>query len=484
MILPPTPPFFAARLTHLTALLFFLLLPTSAQAYGLFYDKDEQGTLTVAHWPKSKLPLFLFVDKEEITIEGFTPIQLAKEASLLWKQVPGTHFQVQIDTLDKDINETNFDKEVVIPDGTHEIIFEQKGALLRSLGLDPDFVSGIGLPITTSNPKGNPAGPFSGEIIDSLVIINTQLLVGAAMTKRLLAHEMGHAFGLGHTNIAHVQNIEKLPVMFYNPMSQQGEALLHKDDMAGLATLYPSESYEQLFGAIKGKVVRLDGSPAFGVVVSADSPKTGPIGTWSDAQGNFEISGLPEGEYTVFVRALDGSKDVNQMLPSFSVGGIFQNAITKFCPEWFDDLSFTNCLFARSTNPKPVSIKVSRTVRGFVIKEGPGNPSARPDCVWGSAPRLPHQTEPLPPIFNATRGDPCPKDPITNEPVTPKEEPVVTAEPDQPMAPEKPDSGPSDWDKGETMVMPVCGCHTSPSLFSVAWLLWLLAVPLLLRKKN
>jgi hypothetical protein len=447
-------------------LLGLVLLFSMHQAHGYshFITKPKDQPLSTAHWPLSSLPLLLHIDNE--TIPSMSPLQLAQEAAIAWKQTKGSYLQLQVQPLPIDINKDNFEKEIVIGDKRHEIVIEQDGAILLSLGLDPQYIAGIGVPVTEGNPKGNKTGPFYGTISDAFIVINTRFAPTAQQLKRLLLHEIGHVLGLAHTNVAHLPQLDFLPIMFFDPTQQTGAALLHADDRAGLATLYPSPQYETLYGAIEGNVRTRDNQPAFGLAVLATSPETGPIGTWTDAKGHFRLTGLPPGKYTLMVRALNGDKDVNGMDASQHVGGIYDGALTQFCPEHFNDHSFLTCRFPSGTH-QTFHIHAGQTITGVQIQEGAGNPGPTTKCVLGSAPSLPNLTPTLPPLSTGQRGASCPIKPEPS-PEPQQTEPKAEKEPITPD--ETPDTNPSE------QMAPVCGCTQPPSPGLVLGFIFLFAL--------
>lgn len=424
-------------------------------AYTHFLDQNTKGQVSAAHWDDSKLPLLFSIDKEDdFTVEGRTALQIAKDAVILWKQIPGCRMSLQVEQLTKDINSTNFSQEVKLGDKRHELVIEHDGKILQSLGLDPDFVVGVGIPVTETNPQGDLKGPFGGQIIDAFVVINTKQTWNIARLQRLLTHELGHVLGLGHTGVSHLRFAEELPVMFYDPLQQDGAALLHIDDRAGLASLYPKKDIEQHYGAIKGKVLRSDQSPVFGVAVFATNDKMGPVGTWTRQDGSFALYGLLPGKYSILVRAIDGSEEVKGMKPSSHIGGLISKAATSFCPEFFNDQVFTNCRFPVSSF-WTLQVEAGRTLTPVLIEEGGGNRSALPQCVLGAAPALegrPHGLDPLP---SGKRGDPCPLPP---EP-PPSEEP-----PPQEVAPPEViqrEQVLTDDASSDVTAPPICGCQSS-----------------------
>lgn len=442
----------------LTFFLLPLLWPTSSLGYTHFVTQDTAHSVTTAHWSNKRIPLLFTVDKNTQVFGTVTATHLAKEAGILWKNVPGSQMRVQIGTSPIDIRSSNFLQRVKAGDQEHEIILDKQGEILESLGLDPEYVAGISIPITKANPKGDPNRPVQGEILDAFILINTRYTINAEKTLRLFVHELGHALGLGHSNIVHLRLAEELPIMYFDPNQQSGAVLLHSDDQAGLASLYPSPDFEQHYGAISGRVWTAERKPAFGVAVIATSLTTGPIGTWTQKDGKFYLTGLPPESYSLLVRAIDGSKDVKGMKTDLHVGGIYEKALTQFCPELFNDNMYVQCRFPPSDSTR-IEVKAGQTIHSVVIEERNGNPTPSPACIWGSFPQILGLQRTPPSFPQNKRGTACklqaePEPHIKYEP-PPLEHKVEVIRPDQSS---------KEWTRNETTIHPTCGCSQSSNI--------------------
>jgi len=172
--------------------------------------------------------------------------------------------------------------------------------------------------------------------------------------KAVMIHEFGHMIGLDHSQInvdclnspCSDDELAGLPTMF--PILVDGAAMSTPatDDIAGLSELYPDPSFNTTTGRITGHVFFSDGeTPAQGynvVVRQVDNPATmqdeseiiavsnssgalftsdegnvlvpvpgvtpNPFGSHDTTLiGTFDIPGLPPGDYTVEVEALDST---------------------------------------------------------------------------------------------------------------------------------------------------------------------------------
>jgi hypothetical protein len=77
------------------------------------------------------------------------------------------------------------------------------------------------------------AGLETGVINDADIELNAQALADPSSVFRVLAHEVGHFLGLGHSNAA-----EALMSEYFESIGTSGE-LLTADDAAGICALYP-----------------------------------------------------------------------------------------------------------------------------------------------------------------------------------------------------------------------------------------------------
>lgn len=411
----------------LLALFLALLAPTSSFSYTHLTDNNADGKPSVSFWPTNKNTLTFTIDKEPTTVEGVSPQDIAEKAIKLWNNVSGSTVELKLVKSSEDIHSVNFKTKVKVGDNKLDIVVEQDGNLLETLGLDGQFVAGIGVPITSNNPSGNIKEPIYGTIIDAFVIVNTEQGFTQERLLRLLTHELGHTLGLGHTNVAHLSDKSKLPVMFYDPLQTKGTVELHLDDVAALATLYPDSSFETRFGALSGKVLNREGQPTFGVAVIATptDKETEPIGVWTKQDGSFHLSGLPVGSYKIQVRPLDGSQQVNDMNATIHVGGIYNKSTTEFCAEAYNDRVFAFC----RTIPffqDSVPIQPGQTIELGAIQEGRENPSPAPTCVFGSLPQLPNRGITLPGQVpsQGQRGETCPPPALEKPPEQSNQEPA------------------------------------------------------------
>ncbi len=132
-------------------------------------------------------------------------------------------------------------------------------------------------------------------------------------------HELGHTLGLDHSQTS----TQDRPVMY--PTSEgptPNDPVLHLDDKVWFSYLHPTSDFATDYGTIRGKVTRRTTQPFQGANVVAAPATTissglilergaGHISAVSDflkeGNGNFELPGLPPGNYLVFIEPLDSA---------------------------------------------------------------------------------------------------------------------------------------------------------------------------------
>ena len=123
-----------------------------------------------------------------------------------------------------------------------------------------------------------------------------------------LVHEAGHFLGLGHSGVGRVGDSGLLAgssVMWpytFGRGSSLGRVLTD-DDVTGAAVLYPSPNAPT--GSIQGIVHRESGELVrYAHVVAYEPIRDHTVGAWADGEGNYEIAGLPDGQYLLRVNPI------------------------------------------------------------------------------------------------------------------------------------------------------------------------------------
>ncbi|MEM9381967.1 MAG: IPT/TIG domain-containing protein [Planctomycetota bacterium] len=174
----------------------------------------------------------------------------------------------------------------------HLVMFDENDAS----GFFPGFTGIVAItPIEFSN---------SGEIRDADILFNggtfsftTSGAAGHFDVQNLAAHEAGHLLGLDHSGVCGA-------TMY--PFVNQG-IVLHRslsiDDVRGIRDAYPDRSYAR----IEGRLLRPDGVTPLrgGHVVARDTSGRVAGATLTGGQGEYALTALDAGVYTVYVDPLD-----------------------------------------------------------------------------------------------------------------------------------------------------------------------------------
>ncbi|HTR35564.1 MAG TPA: matrixin family metalloprotease [Bryobacteraceae bacterium] len=146
-----------------------------------------------------------------------------------------------------------------------------------------------------------------------------------------LVHEFGHTLGLQHTLASSVMStLRTSAATKANPLGA--------DDIAGISLLYPADGYLASVGSISGTVT-MNGTGLNLASVVAISPSNPAIATLTNPDGTFQINGIPQGEYFVYVHPLpapvlgEGSPD-NVFYPHNS-NGVFLPPDTGFATQFY-----------------------------------------------------------------------------------------------------------------------------------------------------
>ena len=268
---------------------------------------------------------------------------LMQSAFALWNNVSTSTISLSPGgDLAFDIDETNF--ETVLPntsqtelhenDGLNPVVYDSDGKII-------DAFFGVG---QSNNTVGFAASIiFIGQsnFVEGYAVINGKDLPGLTELdfKLLIAHELGHMFGLDHTqtNIQNNESFAGFPrvcqtsapqdyaVMY--PFICRNQESLHADDISAVSGLYPTASMTQNFGTLSGFFIDEFGNAILGANIWAENITTGEaISTVSDylKQGNgFYSLLLPAGNYTLHANSIN---------PEFNAG----SAIGPYAKNAFD----------------------------------------------------------------------------------------------------------------------------------------------------
>ena len=251
---------------------------------------------------------------------------LVLQALALWNDVSTSDINLVIDQTqlnNVDINLGNFESYLPNPGGTifnandnlNPVVYDSTGEII-------DAFFGAG---QSDNTIGFAASIITiGNIYfdEGYAVINGKDLGLSDTTfKLLIAHEIGHFFGLDHTQV-NINNQETdsgspalcstkvqsdYPLMY--PFVCRDEESLHQDDISAISTLYPNASTTTDFGTLQGRFVDTAGNAILGANIWAENTITGEaISIVSDyltqRTGFYKLS-LPAGNYTLHANSIN-----------------------------------------------------------------------------------------------------------------------------------------------------------------------------------
>jgi hypothetical protein len=268
-------------------------------------------------------PIVVKMDRGDLkSFSGKLVRQIVRSALLAFEKVPTAKISFRTDTLlAKDIK-TIAEYLPLETAGENVIVFDKDGSILEDLvgkGQN-DSILGWASPVPddTSNPKKI---KFFYSLLNGKILDNTRVLHSTVL------HELGHAIGLDHSQI-HAsyagdrdgKNDMFIPTMFPNSTDDDSYlSYLNPDDRAWLSKLYPNRFFQQAYGTIKGRLVRVkDGvkEPVLGVNIIAINTKStharqmhrySTVSDWLAANdGFFEIPARP-GSYELRIQPIERS---------------------------------------------------------------------------------------------------------------------------------------------------------------------------------
>lgn len=253
-------------------------------------------------------------------------VTLFNDAFNLWNNVNSSRINLIADTtqITADINFNNFESFLPNVDGTifhaddnlNPVVFDNDGQIIDAFfgSNASDFTIGFSASILTRG---------ASNFDEGYVVINGKDLGLPDITFRLLvAHEIGHFFGLDHSQV-NINNTEsdfaaplfcrgassrnQYPIMY--PIACRNDNSLHIDDIVAVSVLYPEININDNFGILNGQFLSASGNAILGANIWAQNIITGDvISIVSDYlkqnNGFFELY-LPAGTYTLHANSIN-----------------------------------------------------------------------------------------------------------------------------------------------------------------------------------
>lgn len=202
----------------------------------------------------SSRPISVTYDTDDPSNGNITYGNLIKSVHDEWNQDGGANVNILTDITTNGANITYFAMDANSVNaflrnptaGVIRVVWDADGAVLRNLGVDPDSVLGIGVPLAIDNSRPN-------EVCSGLMILNGELIGSLSALQQqqyyryTLLHELGHVLGFAHSVAG--DNIDSagvvastsdfVPVMHpFAPNPPSVSKTLTDDEKAGLITVY------------------------------------------------------------------------------------------------------------------------------------------------------------------------------------------------------------------------------------------------------
>ena len=350
----------------------FLAAPVFSYVFQM--HRNNQRQIVTVRWPAGKARAIEFwLEIDQFPFFDDHVKRLVRDSFVAWEEVPISVAAFR--------NRGVADLEVSATDGKNVITFD------RSARNFPDRGGGGVIAFARMN------WDVQGHITDVDIVFNGRDYSysvgnpdqesGLVDMQDVLVHEIGHLLGLAHSPLAGDRSVR--PSMY--PFYFGEERTLTTDDRAGIAALYPSTESRISTGSISGRVARRDGAGAFGVHVVAYRADTGEFaagvlsGTAGEnrgigGDGEYEIKGLPPGEYHVGIEPVGGS------VTTRNFGGIYREFESGFPEEYYDNRAIRDVADAVRVAPGRSVAEVDFTL-GTAL---PGFPDVQPTVLPNNTP--------------------------------------------------------------------------------------------------
>ena len=93
----------------------------------------------------------------------------------------------------------------------------------------------------------------------------------------MLAHEIGHFFGLDHSQLDGTQGLASNNYVLMYPIAYRSLQTLHEDDIAAVTSLYPTANVGSTYGQLNGTFTTAGGTPILGANIWARETSTGKV---------------------------------------------------------------------------------------------------------------------------------------------------------------------------------------------------------------
>lgn len=255
---------------------------------------------------------------------------LVLQALALWNNVDTSNIKLLIDQTQilEDIDINNYQTYLPNPGGTvfrandnlNPVVYDRTGKIIDAFFGENQSSYTVGFAasiITVGNIYFD-----EGYVVINGKDLYPQLTQAEKETtlKLLIAHEIGHFFGLDHSQ-ANINNQEtdfgspalcntsplsSYPLMY--PFVCRNKETLHQDDISAISALYPSVSTTTDFGILQGRFIDASGNAILGANIWAENTTGKIVSIVSDyltQRTGFYKLYLPAGSYTLHANSIN-----------------------------------------------------------------------------------------------------------------------------------------------------------------------------------
>jgi len=350
-----------------SGIIFFILLCSNASlAGGPLVIEGPNGNTPVSYQNEN---ITLNVESGDLgDVENGAPGALTNTAAndlmrqtlKLWNDVPTSKLNLSlVNSINVDViggDGGNDDKYIPDNFNLNPLIYDSDGSIIVDFfGEQSNSILGFAASSVATKGSHFKAG---------FIVINGSIKnISPTEYKLLFAHEIGHFFGLDHSQ-TNVDNEDSFcrgfidyPVMY--PSACRNVASLHSDDISAVSALYPDVNIDDNLGILEGRLLTDISTPLLGANIWVENVSTGE--TYSivsdyllEGTGFYKLY-LPAGNYTLHANSINTEFVMGSGVGPYS-SSLDKASFTEPHPitpfTYLDDLG----------NPEVITIEVNQTI--------------------------------------------------------------------------------------------------------------------------
>jgi hypothetical protein len=166
-----------------------------------------------------------------------------------------------------------------------------------------------------------------GSIVEADVQIDAGVTTNGYSLQGVVEHEIGHLLGLDHS--------ASLSAVMFPYVGSEEPSGLDSDDRIAISNMYARGPAYGVGATLQGEVRDSSGGVFGAQVVAVDAVGTPVATALTDAGGRYELTGMPEGEYSLYAEPLDGPVE------SKNLSGIWRTGRSGFRTEFLQGQSIS-----------------------------------------------------------------------------------------------------------------------------------------------